>query len=103
MALLFFYLMWRDRVMNRTRMMVRRRNEGMWRRRMMMSRSSLWTGARHNLFLWSKSRCIIILNIISGLSHDGTKLNHCSKCKKVFYCCKEHQKDDWKRHKKTCV
>jgi hypothetical protein len=37
------------------------------------------------------------------LSQDGTKLNHCSKCKKVFYCCKEHQKDDWKRHKKSCV
>ena len=26
----------------------------------------------------------------------------CSGCKEVHYCCKEHQKEDWKRHKKGC-
>ena len=26
----------------------------------------------------------------------------CSKCK-VVYCCREHQVQDWKNHKKTCV
>ena len=26
----------------------------------------------------------------------------CSKCKKVKYCCRDHQKLDWASHKKTC-
>ena len=26
----------------------------------------------------------------------------CSACKKVSYCCKEHQVLDWKRHKSVC-
>ena len=26
----------------------------------------------------------------------------CSKCKKVFYCSKKCQKEDWKSHKKIC-
>ena len=26
----------------------------------------------------------------------------CSGCKAVHYCCKEHQTEDWKRHKKEC-
>uniref|UniRef100_A0A7S3DVM0 MYND-type domain-containing protein n=1 Tax=Entomoneis paludosa TaxID=265537 RepID=A0A7S3DVM0_9STRA len=26
----------------------------------------------------------------------------CSRCKAVFYCCVEHQKSDWKRHKPSC-
>ena len=27
----------------------------------------------------------------------------CSKCKKVKYCCRDHQQLDWATHKKTCV
>ena len=26
----------------------------------------------------------------------------CSRCKKVFYCSKEHQQLDWKSHKVSC-
>jgi SMC interacting uncharacterized protein involved in chromosome segregation len=26
----------------------------------------------------------------------------CGGCKRAFYCCKEHQKQDWKLHKKLC-
>ena len=26
----------------------------------------------------------------------------CSKCSKVWYCSREHQKQDWKNHKKDC-
>ena len=29
--------------------------------------------------------------------------SRCSKCKAVFYCCKEHQKLDWKWHKVHCL
>ncbi|XP_012347168.1 egl nine homolog 1 [Apis florea] len=31
------------------------------------------------------------------------KLLRCSRCKAVFYCTKEHQKRDWKRHKEFCA
>ena len=31
----------------------------------------------------------------------NTKMK-CSNCHKTRYCCKEHQKFDWKRHKKYC-
>ena len=33
------------------------------------------------------------LEVVKGL---------CSGCKEVHYCCKEHQTEDWKRHKKEC-
>ncbi|KAF4628415.1 hypothetical protein G7Y89_g9731 [Cudoniella acicularis] len=29
-------------------------------------------------------------------------LNHCAKCKCAFYCGRECQKQDWKRHKEFC-
>ena len=31
---------------------------------------------------------------------DSTKF--CSKCKQVYYCGAEHQKEDWSRHKLVC-
>lgn len=35
--------------------------------------------------------------------HDGTPLLACSACKSVHYCCREHQKKDWKKHKNLCM
>ena len=32
----------------------------------------------------------------------GTKLFTCARCKKVMYCSRECQKDDWKKHKSMC-
>jgi hypothetical protein len=32
---------------------------------------------------------------------EGAKL--CQKCKTIAYCGKEHQKEDWKAHKKVCA
>jgi len=29
-------------------------------------------------------------------------LQRCSGCKAAFYCCQEHQKHDWAKHKKVC-
>ncbi|XP_011263521.1 egl nine homolog 2 isoform X1 [Camponotus floridanus] len=31
------------------------------------------------------------------------KLLRCSRCKAVFYCTKEHQRRDWKRHREFCA
>lgn len=31
------------------------------------------------------------------------KLMICSRCRRVYYCSKEHQVADWKRHKKQCT
>ncbi|GFH48028.1 hypothetical protein CTEN210_04504 [Chaetoceros tenuissimus] len=32
----------------------------------------------------------------------GSKVSMCSKCKKVFYCSRECQVEDWSRHKSLC-
>ena len=34
---------------------------------------------------------------------DNTPLLQCSRCKKSYYCSKEHQKIHWKVHKKVCT
>jgi hypothetical protein len=30
------------------------------------------------------------------------KFKRCSQCKQALYCCREHQKDHWKEHKRNC-
>ncbi len=37
------------------------------------------------------------------LAADGTALMQCGLCRNVYYCSKEHQKQDWKSHKKDCI
>jgi hypothetical protein len=38
-----------------------------------------------------------------GNTRRGTGSGFCGKCKLVFYCSKDCQAKDWKRHKKVCV
>ncbi|XP_032877639.1 egl nine homolog 1 isoform X3 [Amblyraja radiata] len=37
-----------------------------------------------------------------GLCGKMEKLLLCGRCKMSFYCSKEHQKQDWKKHKQVC-
>jgi hypothetical protein len=36
-------------------------------------------------------------------AQGGTKLRRCGACKAVAYCCGEHQRGDWARHKGECA
>lgn len=38
----------------------------------------------------------------SGSTGSG-ELMRCGRCKDEYYCCKEHQKAHWKKHKHVCV
>ena len=39
---------------------------------------------------------------VEGCDKEGTEVNKCSACTLVFYCSKEHQKQDWPHHKLDC-
>lgn len=40
---------------------------------------------------------------ICAICDRTDKLSRCSRCKVVFYCTKEHQRRDWKRHREFCA
>lgn len=42
-------------------------------------------------------------SVICVVCNKTDKLLRCSRCKVVFYCTKEHQRRDWKRHKEFCT
>lgn len=41
--------------------------------------------------------------VICAVCNKTDKLSRCSRCKVVFYCTKEHQRRDWKRHREFCA
>ncbi|XP_014607858.1 PREDICTED: uncharacterized protein LOC106788792 [Polistes canadensis] len=44
----------------------------------------------------------LVHTVHCALCEKTEKLLRCSRCKSAFYCTKEHQKRDWKRHKEFC-
>jgi len=40
---------------------------------------------------------------LAQVQAGGDTLRACSKCRSAFYCSREHQLQDWKRHKKECA
>lgn len=52
------------------------------------------SGAFQGCFINVGESCLICLK--------QTSLMQCSRCGEAHYCCKEHQKRDWQRHKKEC-
>ena len=41
--------------------------------------------------------------VICAVCDKTDKLSRCSRCNVVFYCTKEHQRRDWKRHREFCA
>lgn len=44
-----------------------------------------------------------VRTVICAVCDKTDKLSRCSRCKVVFYCTKEHQRRDWKRHREFCA
>jgi len=68
------------------------------------------TWGKRNLLSKAKEKLVeenanlrVILVLISGCVCGETKnLRICTTCKARYYCCAEHQKQDWAKHKKVC-
>ena len=41
-----------------------------------------------------KNKCVVC---------HAPAISKCGKCSLVYYCCREHQKTNWKNHKLSCV
>ncbi len=37
-----------------------------------------------------------------SVCNDTTRLLRCKRCKRVYYCSPDHQKEDWTHHKQIC-
>lgn len=65
---------------------------------------------RYSSFGIRKLNCLLKFQIMQEISDKDdicgicgiVASKKCSACKQVSYCSKEHQKSDWKKHKKNC-
>jgi hypothetical protein len=48
------------------------------------------------------SRCVETFSACNACGETLRPLSSCAGCKKVRYCGKKCQKDDWKEHKEDC-
>ncbi|KAL7417643.1 hypothetical protein BDY24DRAFT_375592 [Mrakia frigida] len=53
-----------------------------------------WTSCELRVRSSTPSSCVEL--------EDGVEMMACSRCFSVRYCSKDHQKQDWKRHKSSC-
>ena len=42
------------------------------------------------------------LHVCNAPNCSNNASGQCRKCKKVYYCCRQHQCEDWKAHKEVC-
>ena len=46
--------------------------------------------------------CIVLGDEFCNICHKKDNLFRCSQCQCLYYCSKEHQKQDWVKHKRQC-
>jgi len=64
---------------------------------------NLLTKAKEKLVKEDEGCLRVTLVLISGCVCGETRnLRICTTCKARYYCCPEHQKQDWPKHKKVC-
>lgn len=52
---------------------------------------------------WRNGPSPTICDLCGKEAEKGTKWKHCARCKKVYYCSAECQKDSWVEHKRDCA
>jgi len=63
---------------------------------------NLLTKAKEKLIEDDTTLCVTLVLISGCICGETKNLRICTTCKARYYCCLEHQKNDWNKHKKVC-